>query len=63
MVTDWRNEILDEREQRVEKAAENYMSDPCGLPGHNLLVIIAKQAKLLDEYQSGKRGTTPYEPA
>lgn len=56
MVKDWRKEILDEREQNIERAAESYMDNPAGLPGHNLLVIIAKQAQLLDEYQAGRRG-------
>jgi hypothetical protein len=56
MDQDWRQEILDEREQKIERAAEAYMDNPAGLPGHNLLVVISKMAQLLDEYQAGRRG-------
>jgi hypothetical protein len=41
--------IFDERELRLIKNCINYTNnDPAGLPGHNLLVIVAKLMKMLE---------------
>jgi hypothetical protein len=41
---------FDERQRRLIANARQYASgDPAGLPGHQLILIIAKMADLLDE--------------
>jgi len=46
---DWRSEFT-EREQALIANCETYAKDnPAGLPGHNLMVIIAKMAAKLDK--------------
>ena len=43
-------EHLDERQLRLIANCRNYSkNDPAGVPGHNLMIIIAKLAELLDE--------------
>lgn len=43
----WRNQ-LDERQQKALFNAEEYAKDPFGDNGHNLKVLVAKLAELLD---------------
>ena len=46
----WYSEF-DERQLRLVANCRNYAkNDPAGVPGHNLMILIAKMAKLLDEY-------------
>lgn len=46
---DWRQVILDERERKLVNDCVRYsQGDAAGLPGHNILLIIAKMADLLD---------------
>lgn len=41
---------LDERERRLVQNCCTYASsDPAGLPGHNLMIIVAKMAAILDD--------------
>jgi hypothetical protein len=48
---------FDERELRLIDNCRVYgENDPAGLPGHNLMIIIAKMAELLD------MGVIPYLP-
>ncbi len=48
---------LDERQQRLIINCREYAkNDPAGVPGHNLMIIIAKLAELLD------MGVIPYLP-
>jgi len=45
----WRCKF-DDRQKRLIKNCRDYASgDPAGMPGHNLALIIAKMADLLDE--------------
>ncbi|MCO5181535.1 MAG: hypothetical protein M9896_15950 [Candidatus Promineofilum sp.] len=47
----WR-ELLDEREVRLINNCKTYKNDdPAGLPGHNIMLIVAKMADLLDQTQ------------
>lgn len=58
METNWRNEVCqDERGiNLLNNVLEYAYGNPSGLPGHNLMVMIGKMAKILDEYETGKRG-------
>lgn len=58
MDNDWRNEVCqDERTiTLLNNVLEYAYGDPAGLPGHNLMILIGKMAKILDEYETGKRG-------
>ena len=41
---------FDDRELRLIKNCQNYtIGDPAGLPGHNLMIIIAKLVYALEE--------------
>lgn len=45
---DWISHF-DERERRLINNCVDYsMNDPAGLPGHNIMIIVAKMVKLLD---------------
>lgn len=45
----WRQVILDDRERSLVNDCVRYaQGDAAGLPGHNILLIIAKMADLLD---------------
>lgn len=64
---DWL-QSFDERERRLIKNCINHAEDdPAGLPGHNLILIIAKMATLLDDaselQQPEVKATTPDGPA
>lgn len=49
----WRNQF-DERQRRLIKNCSIYAeNDPAGLPGHNLMLIIAKMASILDQNYMG----------
>jgi len=46
---------LDERQQRLVANARLYSgNDPAGMPGHQLALIIAKLADMLDEFEPVK---------
>lgn len=46
---DWRTLLFDERQRRLIEDCQIYaQNDPAGMPGHNLALIIAKFADLLD---------------
>ena len=41
--------MFNDRERRLIRNCINYeRNDPAGLPGHNLMVIVAKMAEMLD---------------
>lgn len=43
--------FLDDRERRLVQNCLDYAArDPAGLPGHNLILIIDKLARMLDVY-------------
>lgn len=43
---------FNEREQRLISNCVNHAKDdPAGLPGHNLILIVAKMAEALDEFE------------
>jgi hypothetical protein len=43
---------LDERQRRLVANARLYAAnDPAGMPGHQLALIVAKMADMLDEYE------------
>lgn len=45
----WRNKLTD-RERRLILNCETYAAnDPAGLPGHNLMLLVATMARWLDE--------------
>ncbi|HRT10185.1 MAG TPA: hypothetical protein P5233_17510 [Candidatus Paceibacterota bacterium] len=47
----WQAEF-DERQQRLIKNCEDYaLSDPAGVPGHNLMLIVAKMSLMLDKME------------
>lgn len=47
--TSWMS-VFDEREKRLIYNCVDYARrDPAGLPGHNLMLIVEKMAKLLDD--------------
>jgi hypothetical protein len=46
----WLRENFDERQRRLIYNCRAYAnSDPAGLPGHQLMLIVSKMADLLDE--------------
>ncbi len=50
-VGDWKTKF-DERQQRLIKNCEDYeANDPAGVPGHNLMLIIAKMSLMLDKME------------
>lgn len=63
MPTDWKTEIFDDRELNLWENVKNYTDAKfqAGLPGHNLMVMMAKMGKVLDEYEAGKRGVVKYQ--
>lgn len=47
-ITDWKR-FFNEREQRLIRNCLDYSrNDPAGLPGHNIMLIVATMTKLLD---------------
>lgn len=56
----WRAECLADRERSALALAEFYARDPHGTVGHNLLLLVAKLAGLLDQAEAGVQwSTTP----
>lgn len=56
---DWVGGYFDERERRLIANCRGYgRNDPAGLPGHNLMLIIAKMAEILDVCLGGERVET-----
>jgi hypothetical protein len=45
----WLSEFDERQRQLIANCKLYAQNDPAGLPGHNLMVIIAKMAQLLDE--------------
>lgn len=56
---DWVGGYFDERERRLIANCRDYgRNDPAGLPGHNLMLIVAKMAEILDVCLGGERVKT-----
>jgi hypothetical protein len=47
--TGWRTQLADERERKTLTHCEVYPEDPFGDVGHNLKMLVAKLARMLDE--------------
>lgn len=45
---DWTTHFDDRERRLINNCVDYATSDPAGLPGHNILIIVAKMVKLLD---------------
>ena len=48
----WRDSIADDRVRKTLKGCEDYAKDPYGDVAHNLKLLVAQLAKLLDEKEA-----------
>lgn len=50
---DWQTNHFDERQRALIHNCQTYAQDnPAGVPGHNLMLIIAKMSTLLTKYET-----------
>ena len=47
--TQWKEIFTDRERQLIENCATYAENDPAGLPGHNLMLIVYRMSKLLDQ--------------
>jgi hypothetical protein len=61
-VNDWTSHFDDRERRLINNCVDYATSDPAGLPAHNIMIIVAKMVKLLNQ-QAGENAENIRQPA